>query len=113
MTSFIIIGLGGVLGHQTVERVDIPARVIDGFQLRRPVAVAQWQKAEEPAQIEQRVDVVFEAHRPPLTRVWVEAPPSSSWVMSSWVTVFTTSRSMTNMYEVSRTMKIKSVLAGE
>ena len=55
-----VIGLGGILGHQAVQRVDIPARVIDGFQLRRAVAVAQRQKAEEPAQIEQRVDVVFE-----------------------------------------------------
>ena len=29
--------------------------------------------------------------------VWVPAPPSSSWVTSSWVTVFTTSGPVTNM----------------
>ncbi len=29
--------------------------------------------------------------------VWVTAPPSSSWVTVSWVTVFTTSGPVTNM----------------
>jgi hypothetical protein len=41
------------------------------------------------------------------------APPSSSAVISSWVTVFTTSGPVTNMYEESFTMKMKSVIAGE
>ena len=44
--------------------------------------------------------------------VWVEAPPNSSWLTSSWVTVFSTSGPVTNMYDVSLTMKIKSVIAG-
>ena len=41
------------------------------------------------------------------------APPSSSAVTSSCVTVFTTSGPVTNMYELSFTMKMKSVIAGE
>ena len=43
---------------------------------------------------------------------WVWAPPSSCWVTSSPVTVFTTSGPVMNMYEVSSTMKTKSVMAG-
>src|SRR5688572_33042319 len=44
---------------------------------------------------------------------WVSAPPSSSIVTSSWVTVFTTLGPVTNMYDVCRTMYVKSVIAGE
>ena len=40
------------------------------------------------------------------------APPSSSSVTSSPVTVFTTSGPVMNMCELSRTMKMKSVMAG-
>ena len=43
----------------------------------------------------------------------VIAPPSSSAVTSSCVTVLTTSGPVTNMYELSLTIKIKSVSAGE
>ena len=49
----------------------------------------------------------------PERSVWVEAPPSCSWLTSSWVTVLTTSGPVTNMYELSRTMTMKSVIAGE
>ena len=41
------------------------------------------------------------------------APPSSSAVASSFVTVFTTSGPVTNLSDASRTMKMKSVMAGE
>src|SRR5439155_6418529 len=44
---------------------------------------------------------------------WVEAPPSSSKVTSSPVTVFTTSGPVMNMYDVPSIMKKKSVIAGE
>ena len=44
--------------------------------------------------------------------VWVTAPPSSSEVTSSWVTVLTTSGPVTNMYDESLTMKMKSVIDG-
>jgi len=44
---------------------------------------------------------------------WVNAPPSSSNVTSSPVTVFTTSGPVMNMWLVSFTMKMKSVSAGE
>ena len=44
---------------------------------------------------------------------WVMAPPSSCCVTSSPVTVFTTSGPVMNMYDVSSTMKTKSVIAGE
>ena len=43
----------------------------------------------------------------------VIAPPSSSWVTSSTVTVFTTSGPVMNMFEMPFTMKMKSVIAGE
>ena len=45
--------------------------------------------------------------------VWVEAPPSSSALTISFVTVLTTSGPVTNMYELSLTIKMKSVIAGE
>jgi len=44
---------------------------------------------------------------------WLIAPPSSSNVTSSPVTVFTTSGPVMNMWLDSRTMKMKSVIAGE
>ncbi|EXI81224.1 MAG: hypothetical protein AW10_01238 [Candidatus Accumulibacter appositus] len=44
--------------------------------------------------------------------VCVTAPPSSSAVTSSWVTVLTTSGPVTNMYDESLTMKMKSVIDG-
>ena len=44
---------------------------------------------------------------------WVAAPPSSSNVTSSPVTVFTTSGPVMNMYDEPSTMKMKSVIAGE
>ena len=43
----------------------------------------------------------------------VAAPPSSSKLTSSPVTVFTTSGPVMNMYEVSSTISTKSVIAGE
>ncbi len=43
---------------------------------------------------------------------WLPAPPSSSRVTSSPVTVFTTSGPVMNICDVSRTMKMKSVMAG-
>ena len=44
---------------------------------------------------------------------WTRAPPSSSCVTDSPVTVLMTSGPVMNMYEVSRTMNVKSVSAGE
>ena len=44
---------------------------------------------------------------------WLMAPPSCSKVTSSPVTVFTTSGPVMNMWLVSCTMKMKSVMAGE
>ena len=43
----------------------------------------------------------------------VEAPPNSSEVTTSCVTVLTTFGPVTNMYEVFSTIIIKSVMAGE
>ena len=43
----------------------------------------------------------------------VVAPPSSSFVTSSCVTVLITSGPVTNMYEVLSTISVKSVIAGE
>jgi hypothetical protein len=44
---------------------------------------------------------------------WVRAPPSSSSVTSSPVTIFTTSGPVMNMWLVSLTITMKSVRAGE
>ena len=44
---------------------------------------------------------------------WLMAPPSSSRVTSSPVTVFTTSGPVMNMWLDWLTMKMKSVMAGE
>ena len=41
-----------------------------------------------------------------------DAPPSSSFVTSSCVTVLITSGPVMNMYDVSFTMMLKSVIAG-
>ena len=49
----------------------------------------------------------------PDTALWVIAPPRRSFVTSSWVTVRSTSGPVMNMYEVSRTITVKSVIAGE
>mmetsp|Transcript_28353 Transcript_28353/g.64521 ORF Transcript_28353/g.64521 Transcript_28353/m.64521 type:complete len:304 (-) Transcript_28353:74-985(-) len=43
---------------------------------------------------------------------WTDDPPRSSFVTSSFVTVRTTSGPVTNMYDVSSTMNMKSVMAG-
>jgi hypothetical protein len=45
--------------------------------------------------------------------LWLIAPPSSSNPTSSPVTVLITSGPVMNMCEVSLTMKMKSVIAGE
>ncbi len=49
----------------------------------------------------------------PDLELWVIAPPSSSNSTSSPVTVLITSGPVMNMCEVSLTMKMKSVIAGE
>ena len=49
----------------------------------------------------------------PERALWVMAPPRSSLVTSSWLTVLITSGPVMNMYEVSLTMNTKSVMAGE
>lgn len=46
------------------------------------------------------------------TPIPVQPRTSSSAVTCSWVTVFTTSGPVTNKYEVSRTIMVKSVMAG-
>ena len=49
----------------------------------------------------------------PLLLLCVMAPPSSSLLTSSWITVFTTSGPVTNIWLFSFTIKMKSVSAGE
>ncbi len=43
----------------------------------------------------------------------VSAPPSASFVTSSWVTALMTSGPVTNIELVPRTIRMKSVIAGE
>ena len=49
----------------------------------------------------------------PLRVLWVRAPPSSSIVTSSPVTVLMMSGPVMNMFDFSSTMIVKSVTAGE
>jgi hypothetical protein len=60
--------------------------------LGQRVPVRQRQEIEEIAGGEQSLDVVFERDVGDADLVvWVTAPPNSSWVTTSLVTVFTTS----------------------
>ena len=49
----------------------------------------------------------------PLFAECTPAPPSSSWLTVSPVTLFTTAGPVRNIYEVSLTITLKSVRAGE
>ncbi len=49
----------------------------------------------------------------PETEAWVSAPPSASFVTSSCVTDLMTSGPVTNIEAVPRTIRTKSVMAGE
>ncbi len=49
----------------------------------------------------------------PETEEWTSAPPRPFWLIFSPVTAWTTSGPVMNICEVSRTMKMKSVSAGE
>ena len=44
---------------------------------------------------------------------WVSAPPRASCVISSPVTALMTSGPVMNIWEMPRTMRVKSVMAGE
>ena len=81
-----------VVRHERVEGGLDPRAGIRCRAKRRRLTVARGEVAHEPAQHEQCFDVVLEgsiAH--PRARGVGHRPPSSSWVTSSWVTVFTTS----------------------
>ena len=59
------------------------------------------------------ISLIKDKSATPDFEVWVFAPPKSSAVIFSCVTVFTTSGPVTNMYELSSTIKVKSVIDGE
>jgi predicted Rossmann-fold nucleotide-binding protein len=90
-----------------------PVRVVVGSDRGRSSRLLE-EEAEQVAHVLQAHGVVGRGkwHTPELGGV-VEAPPSSSKLTSSPVTVFTTSGPVMNMYEVSSTMNTKSVMAGE
>ena len=110
-----IVGLVRIVGHQASpatfpsDRPCLRSGTIGGFSLllegrkpnrRRVIISASTSFSNERSATPDLV-------------VCVIAPPSSSAVTSSCVTVFTTSGPVTNMYEESLTMKMKSVIAGE
>ena len=85
---------------------------------RKPIPAAPRRSFAEVAQqsletMDQGYFIGVGKMRHPLLVAWVLAPPNSSEVTSSWVTVFTTFGPVTNMYEVSSTIMIKSVKTGE
>ena len=89
--------------------------VVVGLEVRRVLEVVRRQERQQVAHL-------LEARLPRRRRrtcatpdfvACVIAPPSSSWVTSSPVTVFTTSGPVMNMCDVPFTMKMKSVIAGE
>ena len=74
--------------------------------------VARQEAEQEAHVVEAALLVGLTNVATPLLLAWLIAPPSSSSVTSSPVTVFTTSGPVMNMWLVSRTMKMKSVIAG-
>ena len=108
-----VVGLVRIGRDQTVERGNGALRRIRARPHRRLVAIARRQEIHEPARLVHRLDVVVERQIGDAGAPGMRRRPSSSWVTVSWVTVLTTSGPVTNRYELSRTMKMKSVIAGE
>ncbi len=77
------------------------SRLFDGRKLNRYLTSSSTSSSESATKVA-TPDLVL----------WLPAPPSSSSVTSSPVTVFTTSGPVMNMCDFSRTMKMKSVMAG-
>jgi hypothetical protein len=108
-----VIGLVGIVGDQRVEAVLHPVPGIADGAFGHGFPVRQGQEIEEIRAAISASISLSSARSATLVRVvWVIAPPSSSCVTTSLVTVFTTSGPVTNMYELSFTMKMKSVIAG-
>ena len=108
----------GLFGLSGIERVELRALAvarIGRLGERRRVEVVLRQEREQVARVvEARLLVGRDEVRDARLRdACVAAPPSSSNVTSSPVTVFTTSGPVMNMYDVPSTMKTKSVIAGE
>ena len=108
----------GFVGSSGIERVELGRLAVDGIRrrvVRRRLGVVLRQEAEEVAGVLERSLLVRRDVRcaTPDFVACVIAPPSSSNVTSSPVTVFTTSGPVMNMYDVPSTMRTKSVMAGE
>jgi hypothetical protein len=90
-----LLGLSGI----SVSRLSPRARrrIVEGAH-RRLLAVVERQEVEEPAHLEQRLDVVLEGAVGDDRRlVWVDGAAQFLGVTTSLVTVFTTSGPVTNM----------------
>ena len=112
---FMSYGLFGLSGNERVELRAPRGRADRRLGERRRVEVVLRQEREEIARVVEAGLLVGrdEVRDAGLRVACVAAPPSSSNVTSSPVTVFTTSGPVMNMYEVPSTMKMKSVIAGE
>ena len=108
----------GFVGSSGIERVELGRLAVDRIGrrvVRRRLGVVLRQEAEQVARVLERGLLVGrdEVRDAGLRRVRRSAPPSSSNVTSSPVTVFTTSGPVMNMYDVPSTIRTKSVIAGE
>src|SRR4051794_35097208 len=109
--SYGMFGLGGMmsrssghsrLGSSPVAEIGGSSKLLEGRKLMRSFTSSRHDFSSAATNV---ATPDFDA--------WLMAPPSSSRVTSSPVTVFTTSGPVMNMCEDSRTMKMKSVMAGE
>ncbi len=93
-----VVGLVRIVRHQRVERGVDPVRHIEGRPFRNALLAVGGQEIDQPAHLQQRLDIIVEgAIGTEDFEVWTLAPPSSSEVTDSLVTVFTTSGPVTNM----------------
>ena len=114
MSSFMSYGLFGLLGTRVSSDGSLRS---EGSEVGRNGGCARFEVGKKSMNRRSSINAStsFSNARSatPERVVWVNAPPNSSCVTVSCVTVLTTSGPVTNRYEVSLTMKMKSVIAGE
>ena len=104
----------GEAGSKSTQLGDLPIGLVAGRLDRRLLEVVGGEERQEVAHLVQAAFSSGETNvATPDFVAWLMAPPSSSRVTSSPVTVFTTSGPVMNICEVPCTMKMKSVMAGE
>jgi hypothetical protein len=98
ISSLHVVGLVRIGRDQRVERFLDALAIVAVGTFGGFFAVGQRQEVDQAAHLSSASTSFSKARRRPRTfPVWVEAPPSSSAVTISLVTVFTTSGPVTNM----------------